>query len=93
MNIWAGRWSEMHRWWSVRLGAFWILVVAGLPPLADQWPTLQPIISGWLPEGKQAWVVIVGVVVSIAARMVSQAAVMALLGRLFGKKGADDGQN
>lgn len=89
MKIWAGRFGEMHKWWSVRLGAFWILVVAGLPPLAEQWPTLQPIVSDWLPEGHKALAVIAGCAISIAARMVSQAAVMAMLGRLFGKKEPD----
>ena len=93
MKIWAARFSEMHRWWSVRLGLFWILVVAGLPPLADQWPTLQPIIMDWLPEGKKAWVVVAGCAISIAARMVSQGAVLAVLRRLFGRKGGDDAAN
>lgn len=91
MNLWADRWSRMHRWWSVRIGVVGAIVLAGIPELSNQFPNLAPSLLAWFPHSGQQWVPVAGVVLAVVARVVSQAAVIEAVRRLFGKKEGSDG--
>lgn len=93
MNLWADRWRNMHRWWSVRIGVLGAIMLAGIPELSNQFPNLAPTLLAWFPNGGQQWVPVAGVVLAVIARVVSQAAVIDAVRRLFGKKGGDDAAN
>lgn len=84
--IWADRWGRMHKWWSVRIGVVGAIMLAGIPELSNQFPNLAPTLLGWFPAGGQQWIPLVGVVLAVVARVVSQAAVIDAVRRLLGKK-------
>lgn len=91
-KVFADRWAVMHRWWSVRIGALGVIVMAGVPALADQYPNLAPSLLAFFPKHGQQWVPIAGVVLTVVARIISQAAVLEQLRGMFKRKDASDGQ-
>lgn len=91
-RLFADRWSVMHRWWSVRVGALGVILFAGVPALSDQFPNIAPSLIAWFPKHGQQWVPILGAVIAIAARIISQQFVIDRLRAMFGKKdGGNDG--
>lgn len=90
-KVFVERWDVMHRWWSLRIGAFGVLIMAGVPALSDQFPNIAPSLLAWFPKHGQQWVPILGAVIAIAARIVSQQFVIDKLRMMFGRKdGAHD---
>jgi hypothetical protein len=89
--IWAERWGVMHKWWSVRVGAVGVLLMAGIPALSDQFPNIAPSLISYFPKHGQQWVPILGAVIAIAARVVSQGYVIDKLRSMFGHKDGGDG--
>lgn len=88
--ILVDKWTRLHRLWSVRVGALGIVVMAGLPELANQYfPNIAPALLHWFPNHGQEWVPIAGAVLAIAARVVSQEAIIERLHALFGRKDGD----
>jgi hypothetical protein len=85
----ADRWTVMHRWWSVRIGVVGVLLIAGMPALEDQIPELKQILLGWFPRNGAQWVPMLCILLTVLARVLSQAAVIEQLRRALGKK---DGQ-
>lgn len=86
----ADRWSVMHRWWSIRLGVLGVVLMAAIPELANQYfPNIAPALLHWFPHDGQQWVPIGGALLAVAARVVSQAAVVEQLRRFFGRKDGD----
>lgn len=86
----AERWAVMHRYWSVRIGAVGVLLMAGVPELANQYfPNIAPALLHWFPHNGQQWVPIGGAVLAILARIVSQAAVIDRLHAMFSKGDGD----
>jgi hypothetical protein len=85
-RIFAERWEVMHKWWSVRVGALGVIVMAGVPALSDQFPNIAPSLLAWFPKHGQQWVPIAGAVIAIAARIVSQQFVLDKLRMMFGHK-------
>jgi hypothetical protein len=85
-GLFADRWAVMHRWWSVRVGTLGIIALAGLPALSDQFPNIAPSLITWFPRHGAQVVPIIGAVIAIAARVISQEYVMQRLHALFGKK-------
>jgi len=83
-RILADRWSVMHRWWSVRISAAGVVLMAGIPALADQYPNIAPSLLAWFPKHGQQWVPIGGALLVIASRIVTQEAIMGKLKSLFG---------
>lgn len=81
----------MHRWWSVRIGFVGAILLAGIPELSNQFPNLAPTLLAWFPSGGQQWVPLIGVVLAVVARVVSQAAVVDAVRRILGKKEGGDG--
>lgn len=91
-RLFADRWAVMHRWWSVRIGAFGVIVFAGVPALSDQFPNIAPSLVAWFPKHGQQWVPILGAAIAIAARIVSQQFVIDRLRAMFARKDAGDGR-
>lgn len=88
-KVFVERWGVMHRWWSLRVGALGVIVMAGVPALSDQFPNIAPSLLSFFPKHGQQWVPIAGAVIAIAARIVSQQFVIDKLRMMFGHK--DDG--
>jgi hypothetical protein len=87
--MWAERWTVMHKWWSVRIGAVGILIMSGIPALSDQFPGVAPSLISWFPKHGQQWVPVLGAVLAVAARVVSQQFVADRLRAFFAKGGGD----
>lgn len=82
-RFFADHWSVMHKYWSVRVGALGVVVMAGVPALSDQFPNIAPSLVVWFPKHGQQVVPIIGAVIAIAARIVSQEAVIDHLRMMF----------
>lgn len=82
--------NQIGKWWSVRVSALMLILLAAIPPLADQYPQLAPSLLALFPKHGQQWVPIVGVLLTVAARIVSQAGLISSIKALF-RKGGDDG--
>lgn len=87
-DLLIGGWSEIKRLWSVWIGVIGALLMAGLPALDAQWPTLAPSLIAVFPKNGQQWVPVAGAVVAILARILSQSAVIDLIKKAFAKDSA-----
>lgn len=87
----ADHWRTMRGWWSVRIGAVGVLLLAGMPALEDQIPALRDVLLGWFPRNGAQWVPMLCIVLTVLARVLSQAAVLDQLRRLLGRKDGGDG--
>ncbi|EKS9798225.1 MULTISPECIES: DUF7940 domain-containing protein [Burkholderia] len=92
MKLFVEDWKEVHRWWSVRVSALMLILLAAIPALDEQYPKLAPSLLALFPKHGQQWVPIVGVLLTVAARVVSQAGLIDSIKRLFGKGGNDGAQ-
>lgn len=95
MKILTEGWATIKTWWSM-----WVMTATGvalvaIPIVAERWPDLAPWFISLFPKHGQQWAPVVGVVLAIAARVVSQAALVEMIKKLFRRKdkGADDGGN
>lgn len=75
--------AVVRKWWSVRIGAFGVLLMAGVPALSDQFPNLAPALLAWFPKHGQQWVPVAGALIAVAARVVSQEAVIERVRGMF----------
>jgi hypothetical protein len=82
--------KTIRSWWSVRIGALGVILLAAIPAISDQFPNVAPSLIAFFPKHGQQWVPIVGAVLAVAARVVSQAALIEKLRGMF-RKGGDDG--
>lgn len=89
-KVFVERWGVMHRWWSLRIGAVGVVIMAGVPALSDQFPNIAPSLLSWFPKHGQQWVPILGAVIAIAARIVSQQFVIDKLRMMFHKDAPHD---
>lgn len=76
-------WSAIRKWWSIWAGILAAAILTGVPIVADQWPQLAPSFIALFPKHGQQWAPVVGVALMIAARLISQAAVLDALRKLF----------
>lgn len=90
-KIFVERWGVMHRWWSVRVGAVGVILMAGVPALSDQFPNIAPALLHWFPNHGQQWIPILGAVIAIVARIVSQQFVIDRIRAMFARR--DGGQD
>lgn len=81
--------KTIRSWWSVRFGALGVLLMAGIPALSDQFPNIAPSLLAFFPKHGQQWVPIAGAVIAIAARVVSQEALIERLRGMFRRGGGD----
>jgi hypothetical protein len=81
--------KTIRSWWSVRIGALGVILLAAIPAISDQFPGVVPSLLSFFPKHGQQWIPIAGAVLAVAARVVSQAALLDHLRGMFGKK--DDG--
>lgn len=84
-DLLIGGWTEIKKLWSVWIGVVGAALMAGLPALDAQWPTLAPSLIAFFPKNGQQWVPVAGAVVAIVARVLSQSAVIDLIKKAFGK--------
>jgi hypothetical protein len=89
-KVFVDRWAVMHRWWSVRVGALGVILMAGIPALSDQFPNIAPSLLAFFPKHGQQWVPIAGAVIAVAARVVSQAEVMNRIHVMFALRNDGD---
>jgi hypothetical protein len=83
--------KTIRSWWSVRIGAFGVILLAAVPAISDQFPNVAPSLMSFFPKHGQQWVPIVGALLAVAARVVSQAALFERLRGMLRNKGGDDG--
>jgi len=90
MKFLADQWSEIKKWWSVWVGLFATVALTAVPIIADQWPQLAPGFIALFPKGGEQWAPVIGLLLTIAARLVSQAAVLETLRKLFKRQPTGD---
>jgi hypothetical protein len=83
--------KTIRSWWSVRIGALGVLLLAAIPAISDQFPNVAPSLLAFFPKHGQQWVPIAGAALAVAARVVSQAALLDRLRSMLSRKGSDDG--
>lgn len=83
--------KTIRSWWSVRVGAFGIVLMAGIPALSDQFPNVAPSLLAFFPKHGQQWVPIAGALLAVIARIVSQAAIIDQLRGMFHRKDGGNG--
>lgn len=81
--LFVTHWTIWKKYWSVKIGFAGILILSGIPALNDQFPNIAPSLLHWFPNHGQQWVPILGAVIGIAARIVSQDYVIAQIRRIF----------
>lgn len=72
----ADEWSVMKTWWSLYAGILTAGFLTAVPVIADRWPELTPTFISLFPKHGQQWAPIIGVILVVVARMISQAAVI-----------------
>lgn len=87
-DLFIGGWTEIKRLWSFWIGVVGTLALAAIPAIAAQWPTFAPALVQLFPKNGAQWVPVVGGVIAILARIVSQQAVIDLVKKLAGKDSA-----
>jgi hypothetical protein len=58
------------------LSAAVVILLAAVPPLADQYPNLVPSLLSLFPKHGQQWVPIAGVVLTVAAHVIRDAGML-----------------
>lgn len=75
------------------ISAVIVIILAGVPPLADQYPQLVPSLLSLFPKHGQQWVPIVGVLLTVAAHVIRDAGMMdRIRSMLSGKDGGNGSQ-
>jgi hypothetical protein len=83
--------AHIKKWWSFWVGVISVLLLAGIPVVSDHWPDLAPTFVAWFPKNGAQVAPIIGTLLGIAARVISQRAVMDQLRKLFGRQPKEDG--
>jgi hypothetical protein len=82
----AAEFSTVKKWWSVWIGGITTFLLIAIPIAAEKWPDLAPTFVAWFPKGGEQWAPVVGLLLTIAARIISQRFVIDVLRRLFNTK-------
>lgn len=90
-KILADEWSAIRKWWSLWVGLVSMVLLTAVPIVADRWPDLAPTVVALFPEKGTQVVPIIGLLLTIAARLISQRALLDMLKTLFRPKGGDNG--
>lgn len=80
------QWSEIKKWWSMWAGVLTLSMLAAVPVIAERWPDLAPAFIALFPKNGEQWAPIIGVALTVLARIVSQAAVLDALRKIFRRK-------
>jgi hypothetical protein len=89
--LFVDRWRVMRRWWSVRIGVLGVAAMAGIPALSDQFPNIAPSLISYFPKHGAQWVPILGAVIAIAARVISQEFIADRMRAFFTRQGCANG--
>lgn len=87
----ADEWSAIKRWWSVWVGVLTAALLAAVPVVAERWPDLAPGFIALFPKHGEQLAPLVGVLLTVAARLISQAAVVEAFRRMFRRKEKEGG--
>lgn len=85
-------WAAIRTWWSVWVGVFSAGLVAIIPVLADNWPSVAPGFVALFPKNGEQIAPVIGLVLTVGARLVSQRAVIDQMRKVFARKAAPDGE-
>lgn len=85
--------KTIRSWWSVRIGVVGALLLAAIPAISDQFPNVAPSLLSFFPKHGQQWVPIVGALLAVAARIVSQAVLIDRLRGMLRGNGGGNGTN
>lgn len=88
----AAEWAAIRTWWSVWIGVISAVIVTAVPILADHWPDVAPGFVALFPKHGEQVAPVIGLLLTIAARLVSQRAVLDQLRKIFNSKGETNGQ-
>lgn len=88
MKFLADEWANIKKWWSVWVGLLTTALLTAMPIVADNWPDLAPGFISLFPKHGQQWAPVIGVILTIIARLLSQAAIMEAVRKMFRKKEA-----
>jgi hypothetical protein len=69
------------------LSAALVILLAAVPPLADQYPNLVPSLLSLFPKHGQQWVPIVGVALTVAAHVIRDAGMLDRVRALLSGRG------
>lgn len=73
------------------LSAVVVVLLATVPPLADQYPNLVPSLLSLFPKHGQQWVPIVGVMLTVAAHVIRDAGMLDRIRVMLSGKGDGNG--
>lgn len=86
----ADDWAVVRTWWSIWVGILSAVLLTGIPVLADSWPNLAPGFIALFPKNGEQVAPVISVLLTIAARLISQRAVLEQLRSLFRRKEASN---
>ncbi|WP_299538299.1 hypothetical protein [uncultured Herbaspirillum sp.] len=89
----AAEWAAIRTWWSVWIGIISAVTVTAVPILADRWPDVAPGFVALFPKHGEQLAPVVGLLLTIAARVVSQRAILDQVRKIFNKKEQSDGKS
>lgn len=85
--------KTIRAWWSVRIGVVGALLLAAIPAISDQFPNVAPTLLSFFPKHGQQWVPVAGALLAVAARIVSQEALIERVRGMLHKRSEDHGEN
>jgi len=89
----AGEWAAIRTWWSVWIGVISAVAVTAVPILADRWPDVAPGFVALFPKHGEQVAPVIGLLLTIAARLVSQRAILDQVRKILNKKEQSDGKS
>ena len=88
----AAEWAAIRTWWSVWIGVISAVIVTAVPILADHWPDVAPGFVALFPKHGEQVAPVIGLLLTVAARLVSQRAILDQVRKIFKSKGETNGQ-
>lgn len=89
----ADEWAAIRTWWSVWIGVISAATVTAVPILAEHWPDVAPGFVALFPRHGEQVAPVIGLLLTLAARLVSQRAVLDQVRKIFNKKEQNDGKS
>lgn len=78
--------ANFRRCWSVWAGVVVTTIFTAVPVIADHWPELVPGFIALFPKHGKQWAPLIGVALIVAARVISQAAIVDAVRRAFKRR-------
>ncbi|MBP1314276.1 hypothetical protein [Herbaspirillum sp. 1130] len=91
-SIFAAEWAAIRTWWSVWIGAISAVIVTAVPIIADHWPDVAPGFVALFPKHGEQVAPVIGLLLTLAARLISQRAVIEQVRKIFKSDGGSNVQ-